>query len=77
MIGLAEHELHKRAIFKKLELRKRPMLQNMVSMKGTYFNKRRICGKAIGLGLFSSNSLESQSYEIFEIADIGTYYGVE
>ena len=30
-----------------------------------------------GLGLFPSDSLQSQSYEFIEIAHIGPYYGVE
>ena len=33
-------------------------------------NQSRICGKGVGLGLFPSDSLESQSYEIIEIAHI-------
>ena len=32
--------------------------------------------KGAGLGLFPSDSLESQSYEFIEIAHIGLYYGV-
>ena len=40
-------------------------------------NQSRICGKGVGLGLFPSDSLESQSYEFIEIAHIGPYYGVE
>ena len=40
-------------------------------------NQRRICGKGVGLGLFPSDSLQSQSYEFIEIAHIGPYYGVE
>ena len=40
-------------------------------------NQGRICGKGVDLGLFPSNSFESQSYEFIEIAHIGPYYGVE
>ena len=40
-------------------------------------NQSRICGKGVGLSLFPSDSLESQSNEFFEIAHIGPYYGVE
>ena len=40
-------------------------------------NQSRICGKGVGLGLFPSDSLQSQSYEFIEIAHIGPYYGVE
>ena len=40
-------------------------------------DQSRICGKGVGLGLFPSDSLESQSYEFIEVAHIGTYYGVE
>ena len=40
-------------------------------------NQSRICGKGVGLGLFPSDSLQSQSYELIEIAHIGPYYGVE
>ena len=36
-----------------------------------------ICSKGVGLGLFPSDSLQSQSYEFIEIAHIGPYYGVE
>ena len=39
-------------------------------------NQSRICGKGVGLGLFPSDSLQSQSYEFIEIAHIGPYYGV-
>ena len=39
-------------------------------------NQSRICGKGVGLDLFPSDSLESQPYEIIEIAHIGPYYGV-
>ena len=31
----------------------------------------RICGKGVGLGLFPSDSLESQSHEFIEIVHIG------
>ena len=41
------------------------------------FNQSRICGKGVGLGLFPSDSLQSQSYEFIEFAHIGPYYGVE
>ena len=34
-------------------------------------NQSRICGKVVGAGLFPSDSLESQSYEIDEIAHKG------
>ena len=40
-------------------------------------NQSRICGKGVGLGLSPSDSLQSQSYEIIEIAHIGPYFGVE
>ena len=40
-------------------------------------DQRRICGKGVGLGLFPSDSLQSQSYEFIEIENIGPYYGVE
>ena len=33
-------------------------------------NQSRICGKGVGLGLFPSDSLQSQLYEFFEIAHI-------
>ena len=33
--------------------------------------------KEVGLGLFPSDSLESQSYEFIEIAHIGPNYGVK
>ena len=33
--------------------------------------------KGVGLGLFPSDSLKSQSYEFIEIVHIGPYYGVE
>ena len=34
-------------------------------------------GKGVGLGLFSSDSLESESYDFDEIAHIKPLYGVE
>ena len=37
-------------------------------------NQSRICCEGVGLGLFLSHSLESQSYEFIEIAHIGPYY---
>ena len=40
-------------------------------------NQSRIFGEGVGLGLFPSDSLESHSYDIIEIAHIGPYYGVE
>ena len=40
-------------------------------------NQSRICGKGVGLGLFPSDSLQSQSYQFIGIAHIGPYYGVE
>ena len=40
-------------------------------------NHSRICGKEVGLGLFPSDSLQSKSYQFFEIAHIGPDYGVE
>ena len=40
-------------------------------------NQSRTCGKGVGLGLFPSDSLQSQSYESIEIARMGPYYGVE
>ena len=43
----------------------------------TSINQSPICGKGVGLGLFPSDSLQSQSYEFIEIAHIGPYYGVE
>ena len=36
----------------------------------TYYNQSRICGKVVGLGLFPSDSLQSQLYEFIEIAHI-------
>ena len=53
-----------------------------INVSGTrYFghniNQSRICGKEFGLGLFPSDSLQSQLYEFIEIAHIGPYYGVE
>ena len=33
--------------------------------------------EGVGLDLFPSDSLQSQSYEFIEIAHIGPYYGVE
>ena len=39
-------------------------------------NRSRICGKGVGLSLFPSDSLESQSCEFIEITLIGPY-GVE
>ena len=51
-----------------------PKLFEMVQLG----NHNRICGKGVVLGLFPSDSLQSQSYEIIEIAHIGPYYyGVE
>ena len=41
------------------------------------FNQSRICDNVVGLGLFPSDSLQSQLYEFIEIAYIGPYYGVE
>ena len=41
------------------------------------YNQSRICGKGVGLGLFPTDSLQSQSYEFIEIAHIEPYYGVE
>ena len=40
-------------------------------------NQSRICGKGVGSGLFSSDSLESKSSELIEIAHIWPYYSVE
>ena len=40
-------------------------------------NHSRICGKGVVLGLFLSDSLQSQSYHFIGIAYIGPYYGVE
>ena len=40
-------------------------------------NKRRMCGKGVGLGPFPSDSLESQSYNFDEFADIKPLYGVK
>ena len=40
-------------------------------------NQSRICGKGVGLGLFPSDSLQSQSYQFIGIAHIGPYYGLE
>ena len=40
-------------------------------------NQSRICGKGVGLALFPSDSLQSQSYQFIGIAHIGPYYGVE
>ena len=40
-------------------------------------NQSRICGKGVGLCLFPSDSLQSQSYEFIGSAHIGPYYGVE
>ena len=37
----------------------------------------RMCGKGVGLGLFPSDSFQSQSYEFIENAHIGPYYGVK
>ena len=42
-----------------------------------YLNQSRIYGKGVSLGIFPSDSLQSQSYEFIEIAQICTYYGVE
>ena len=42
-----------------------------------FLNQSRICGKGVGLGLFPSESLQSQPYEFDEIAHIGPCYGVE
>ena len=36
-----------------------------------------MCGKGVGLGLFPSDSLQSQSNEFDEIAQIKPLYGVE
>ena len=33
-------------------------------------DQSRVCGKGVGLGLLPSDSLESQSYELSEIAHI-------
>ena len=37
-------------------------------------NQSRMCGKGVGLGLFPSDSLESQSYDFDEIAHIRPLY---
>ena len=42
-----------------------------------FINQSRICGKGIGLGLFPSDSLQSQSYQFIGIAHIGPYNSVE
>ena len=39
-------------------------------MQSALLNQSRICGKGVGLGLFPSDSLESQLYEFIEIAHI-------
>ena len=36
-----------------------------------------MCGKEVSLGLFPSDSLESQPYAVDEIAHIKPLYGVE
>ena len=41
-----------------------------------YLNQSRICGKGVSLGIFPSDSLQSQSYEFIEIAQICTYCNV-
>ena len=41
------------------------------------YNQSRICGKEVDLGLFPSDSLQSQSYQFIGIAHIGPFYGVE
>ena len=38
-------------------------------------NQSRICGKGVGLGIFPSDWLQSQSYQFIGIAHIGPYYG--
>ena len=43
----------------------------------TLENQSHICGKGVGLGLFPSDSLQSQLYEIIKIPHIGPYYGVK
>ena len=50
-------------------------VKNMSNILKRY--QSHICGKGVGLGLFPSDSFESQSYEFIEIAHIGPYYGVE
>ena len=46
-------------------------------LKTSFENQSGICGKGVGLGLFPSDSLESQSFELIEIAHTAPYYGVE
>ena len=41
------------------------------------WNQSRMCGKGVGLDLFHSDSIESQSYNFDALADIGPKYGVE
>ena len=40
-------------------------------------NQSHICGEGVGLGLFPSNSFESQPYNFEERAHIKTLYGIE
>ena len=47
------------------------------SLMPPFVSQSRICGKGVGLGLFPSVSLESQSYEIDEISHITLLYDVE
>ena len=50
---------------------------NVVFSVRTNVTHSHICSKGVGLGLFPSDLLESQSYEFIEIAHIGPYYIVE
>ena len=40
-------------------------------------NQSRICSKVAGLGIFPSDSLQSQTYEFIEITPLGPYYGAD
>ena len=46
------------------------VLINIRFLKKFDEDQSRICGKGVGLGLFPSDSLQSQSYEFIEIAHI-------
>ena len=52
-------------------------LASMASKRKIAYYQSRICGKGVGLGLFPSDSLQSQSHQFIGIAHIGPYYGVE
>ena len=53
------------------------LCMSLTVMENNILNQSLVCGKGVDLGLFPSDSLESQSNDIIEIAHIGLYHGVE